>query len=178
MRLSALLAAGILSVSPIVAQTTVKEPEFANVFFDLDAGRLVPLERTTTSIQGKATGFIVMSAKATAEIPGAKSPVRFRSDQPLDFVVMTPLASSADPSTMYVLKKLTVKKKNRELLLTHIHATPFGATANSELAESALPVTFARYGSSSLKMSTTPLPPGEYAVSQAYGQTVFCFGID
>jgi hypothetical protein len=179
MRLLSALVIAVLWAPFGAAQTAPAEPQFANVFFGLDAGKLVPLERETTFIQAKAHGFIVMSVKANSEIPGAKSPVRFRSGQPLDFVVMSPGASSAiDPSTIYVLRKLTVKKKSRELLLTHVHATPFGATAKTELSEGVLPVTFAHYGSSSLKMNTAPLPPGEYAVSQAYGQTVFCFGID
>jgi hypothetical protein len=88
-----------------VAQVKLSEPEFANVFFRLDAGSLVPLERQTASIQGRATGFIVMSTKAASEFPGTKSPVRFRSDQPLDFVVRSPIASSTvDPSSVYVLQ--------------------------------------------------------------------------
>jgi hypothetical protein len=72
-----------------VAQETLSEPEFADVFFRLDAGKLVSLERQTAAIQGKASGFIIMSTKAASEFPGTKSPVRFRSDQSLDFVVRT-----------------------------------------------------------------------------------------
>jgi hypothetical protein len=149
------------------------------VFVGLDAGKLIPLERQTASIQGKASGFIVMSTKAASEFPGAKSPVRFRSNQTLDFIVRSPLASSTvDPSTLYVLRKLTTKKKSRELIIMAGHVTPLGASTKTDLAEGVLPVTFNRYGASSIKMSTRPLTPGEYAVSRLYAQTVFCFGVD
>lgn len=162
-----------------LAQETPTEPEFADVFFRLDAGKLVPLERQTATIQGKASGFIVMNMKASWEITGTKSPVRFRSDQPLDFVVRSLLTQSAmDPSTFYFLRKLNIKKKTRELVVMVGHASPGSATMNNDPAQGALPVTFARYGTSSLKMTTGPLPSGEYALSGPYAQTVFCFGVD
>jgi hypothetical protein len=161
------------------SQETVAEPEFADVFFRLDGGKLIPLERQTAIIQGKASGFIVMSMKSASEFPGAKSPVRFTSDRPLDFVVRTLLASSAvDPSTLYVLRKLGAKKKSRELVIMSGHASPLGASTNSPLAQGVLPVEFSRYGASSIRMTTMALPPGEYAVSRQFGQTVFCFGVD
>jgi hypothetical protein len=176
-----LLAIPIILLSSLVgiAQEAQPEPEFANVFFRLDAGKLIQLERQTPAIQGKASGFIVMSMKASWELPGAKSTVRFRSDQPLDFVVRSPLsASDVDPSTLYLLRKLEVKKKVRELVVMIGHASPGGATMNNDPAQGALPVSFARYGASSLKITTGPLPSGEYVLSQTYAQTVFCFGVD
>lgn len=162
-----------------VAKEVVTEPEFADVFFQLDAGKLISLERQTTFIQGKASGFIVMSMKASWEIPGIKSSVRFHSDQPLDFVVRSLFAQSAvDPSTFYFLRRLNVKKKTREMVVMTGHASPGSATINNDPAQDALPLTFTRYGDSSLKMTTGPLPPGEYALSRPYAQIVFCFGID
>ncbi len=174
----AIIIVALCSIA-VVAQETQPEPEFADVFFRLDAGKLVPLERETAAIQGKASGFIVMSMKAAWEIPGSKSQIRFRSDQPLDFVVRTALASSVvDPSTMYLLRRLNGKKKTRELVVMVGHASPGSATMNNDPTQGALPVSFARYGASSLKMTTGPLPPGEYVLSRPYAQTVFCFGID
>lgn len=176
--LSTLLIVMLCSVAG-VAQETLPEPEFADVFFRLDAGKLVPLERQTAAIQGKASGFIIMSTKAASEFPGAKSPVRFRSDQPLDFVVRSALApSTVDPSTLYVLRKLNSKKKSRGLVIMAGHITPIGGSTKTDLAQGVLPVTFAHYGTASLKMTTGPLQRGEYAVSQIYAQTVFCFGVD
>jgi hypothetical protein len=164
---------------PIVGWSQEAEPEFADVFFRLDAGKLIPLERQTAVIQAKASGFIVMSMKSASEFPGAKSPVRCTSGQPIDFVVRTPFASAAiDPSTIYVLRKLGMKKKSRELVIMSGHASPLGASTNSPLAEGVLTVAFAKYGTTSIKLTTAGLLPGEYAVSRQYGQTVFCFGVD
>jgi hypothetical protein len=180
MKVLASLILAVLFVSSGIAQKDLAEPEFDNVFFELDAGKLIPLERQTAAIQGKASGFIVMSSKAASEFPGAKSTVRFRANQPLEFIVRSPIASTTvDPSTLYVLRRLNVKKKkSRELVIMAGHATPFGASTKTDLAEGVLPITFTHYGASSLRVTTGPLPPGEYALSQAYAQTVFCFGTD
>jgi hypothetical protein len=175
------IAVPILFAFAIVGwpQETIAEPEFADVFFRLDAGKLTPLERQTAVIQGKASGFIVMSMKTASEFPGARSPVRFASGKPIDFVVRTPLSSSAvDPSTLFTLRRLGVKKKSRELVIMSGHASPLGASTSSPLAQGVLPVEFAKYGAFSLRMTTAALPPGEYAVSRQFGQTVFCFGVD
>jgi hypothetical protein len=179
MKLRSLLV--ILTLCPLlaVAQAGPSEPEFADVFFGLDNGKLIQLERQTAAIQSHASGFIVMSMKASSEFPGAKSPVRFPSGQPLDFIVRSPFAgSTVDPNTLYVLRKLNGKKKSRELVIMAGHASPVGASTKSDLAEGVLPLTFAHYGDSSIRITTGPLPPGEYAVSRLYAQTVFCFGVD
>jgi len=179
MRLHPPLAILMLYTLAGLAQEPTPEPEFADVFFRLDAGKLIPLERQNAAIQGKASGFIIMSTKATSEFTGSKSPVRFRSDESLDFVVRSPLASSAvDPNTLYVLRKLNSKKKSRELVIMAGHITPVGGSTKTDLAQGVLPVTFARYGTSSIRMTAGSLPPGEYAVSRLYAQTVFCFGVD
>lgn len=167
------------------AQTTspdsksVSEPEFADVFFRVDAGTLLPLERQNLTFKGKARGFMVMNMKTVSEFPGGKSPVRFKAGQPLDFVVRTLLAPSAvDPNTTYCLRKVDAKKKTRELVIMAGHASPLGASSTVNFAGGAIPVNFSKYGSSSLKVSITNLPPGEYALGRTYGPAVFCFGMD
>ena len=159
-----------------IAQETPHEPEFANAFFQLDAGNLIPLERQTAIIQGKASGFIAMKMKALMVIPGAKSSVRLHADQPINFVVRSPLV--VDPDMFYFLRRLDSKKKTRELVVMVGHASPGSATMNNAPNQGALPVTFARYGSESLKIATNPLSPGEYALSGPYAQVFFCFGVD
>ena len=179
MRCAVLLATVFICAIVGWPQEAVTEPEFADVFFRPDAGKLIPLERQTAVIQGKASGFIVMSMKSASEFPGAKSPVRFTSGQPIEFVVRTiPASTTVDPSTLYVPRKLGMKKKSRELIVMSGHASPLGASTNSPLAQGVLPVEFSRYGASSIKMTAPALQPGEYAVSRQYGQTVFCFGVD
>jgi hypothetical protein len=161
------------------AQSVVPEPEMADVFYRLDGDKLVPLERQAAAIRANVHGYIVMSMKTASEFPGAKSPVRFKSSEHLDFVVRSAIpASVIDPNTIYSLRKLTHKKKTRELVIMSGHATPFGASATTTPAEGVLPVEFSRYGTSSLKMTAGPLAPGEYAVGHPYGPAVFCFGVD
>lgn len=58
------------------------------------------------------------------------------------------------------------------------HATPVGASIDTNVAAGLLPIEFTRYGKSSYKISAGKLLAGEYAIGQAYGQTVFCFGVD
>lgn len=172
-----LLAVMILAIAGL-AQTVTSEPDIADIFYRLDGDKLVPLERQTAAIQGKAHGFIVMTMKTASEFPGAKSPIRFKSGH-LDLIVRSALPVSAvDPNTIYVLRQLNPKKKTRELLMTSGHVSPLGASTTTTLAEGVLPVEFSRYGSSSLKMTTGELAPGEYAVGRPFGPAVFCFGVD
>jgi hypothetical protein len=172
------LLATVLLAFACFAQTTL-EPEIADIFFRLDQNKLVPLERQSAAIRGGAHGFIVMSMKSTSEFPGAKSPVRFKSGEPVDFVVRSVFRLSAgDPNTIYCLRKLNGKKKTRELVIMSGHASPIGASMTTTPSEGMLPVEFSKYGNSSLKMTTGALSPGEYAVGHPYGPAVFCFGVD
>lgn len=179
MKLAALSLVFAVCAASGIAQAPAPEPEFNDTFAALDAGKLMPLERQTAAIQGKTSGFIVVSGKAASEFPGDKSPVRFHAGQPLDFVVRSAFAASAvDPATFYVLRRLNAKKKSRELVISSVRVSPLGASTNTNLAQGVLPVAFAKYGGSSFKVTTASLPPGEYALSLSYGQTVFCFGVD
>jgi hypothetical protein len=171
--------------APSQAQTpdgqSVTEPEFADAFYRIDtAGKLIPLERQTATIQGKASGFIVMSMKSLFEIPGGQSPVRFHTGETLDFVVRSfVVATALDPNTLYALHKLDKKKNKREMVVMTGHASPGGASMNTNPVQGVLHVEFSRYGKSSLKISAGALAPGEYALSpHAYAQTIFCFGVD
>lgn len=95
-------AVAVIAVSTVTGWTqgSVAEPEFADIFFGLDAGKLIPLERQTAVVQGKVSGFIVMNSKVASDFPGAKSPVRFPSGRSLDFVVRTTTAAShTDPNS-------------------------------------------------------------------------------
>jgi hypothetical protein len=116
LRFSAVLAA-VLTFSA-AAQTvnqsadSISEPEFTDVFFRLDGVKLIPLERQAAAIHTQAHGFIVMSMKSASEFPGGRSPIRFRADQKLEFVVRSLLAASmTDPNISYCLRKLNSKKK-------------------------------------------------------------------
>ena len=147
-------APGTVAVNSEAAN--VLEPEFEGVFFRLVAGSLVPLERQPVPV----TRSIIANAIAGAySVAGGRSPVRFPANVPIEFVVRAPSAT-ADPTNVYHLRKLAGKKNKREATTTFV------------------PLQFARYGSSSYKVSTTGLPPGEYAIRRQGAQSAFCFGVD
>ena len=163
-----------------LAQAPVKEPEFADTFAALSASSdLVPLEHQTAAIHAGGGGFMVASSKAAYEIPGEKSPVRLHNAPELVFVVRSSIAQTdTDPASLYVLRKLDPKKRNREIAFSTGHFTPLGGHVTTNLNAGQLPITFTRYGASSYRISASNLAPGEYALSRIYGQDVFCFGVD
>jgi hypothetical protein len=83
-----------------------------------------------------------------------------------------------DPNTIYSLRRLTSKKKTRELVMTTGRVSPFGVSTTINTDEGLLPVDFTKYGNVSLRMAAGNLPPGEYAIGKPYGPAVFCFGAD
>ena len=161
------------------AQLNLVEPEFAEVFYWLDGATLRPLERLTGTIRAKANGFIVMNVKTRMAFPGSTSSVRVPNGRALDIVVRSGLAAAkVDPSATYWLREVVSTGRTRELVLNAGHASPLGATFNATVMDGVVPVRFALYGKSSYKMSTPPLPPGEYVVSRAFSRDAFFFGID
>jgi hypothetical protein len=138
---SLLLALGFLIAfrSPAQDEKPVLEPEFSDVFFRLDAGKLIPLERQTAVMHGQAHGFIVMSMKSASEFPLSKSPIRFAAGEALDFVVRSlPFTmSTVDPNTTYYLRMLNSKKKTRELVMMAGHVTPVGGIHKDEFRRNA-----------------------------------------
>ena len=172
-------AFGVLFLSALscFGQAAV-EPDMVDVFWRLGDGKLVPLERQGTGTMHGKAGF--GSMKVTAQLPGAKSPVRFRAGEQLDFVVRSSLLAAVDPATIYALWALDAKKNMRELAMMTGSASLFhGATTKVGSAlDKNLPVEFSKYGESSIKLATKPLAPGEYAVGRSGSQVVFCFGVD
>jgi len=157
--------------------TSVFEPEFAQVVFRLDAGRLLPLERQfPTSTRTNTSGFLVMNSRSAWEFAGAKSNVRFSSGATLELVVRPP-SDRHDPAMMYHLRRLDSKKQTRELVLFKMRSSPFG-TSMSQTGPGDLPLTFARYGWASIKITVPGLQPGEYAIQVEPFQMLFCFGVD
>jgi hypothetical protein len=158
-----------LLTSSAVAQS-VKEPEFADVFYALSDSKLVNLERQESGGRVRAG---LMSAKAGLEFAGANSPVRLQGGHPLEFVVRLPDSSRTDPASLYHVRRLQSKKKSREVVLGT--ASLFGAKAS---AGSLIPMEFSKYGEASVKLTIASLAPGEYAVGRQNGRVVFCFGVD
>ena len=172
-----LLALLIATVLMTETNTPVIEPDSTDVFFALDAGKLVPLERSRGNMQTHAKGYIVYVTKVSTDFPGGKSPVRFHSGSSVDFVVRSANVS-VDPGSLYFLRQLDAKKNKREIVTTTGHATPVGAFLKSDIGRGTLPVEYSRYGDNSFMLHVESLPPGEYAVSRGFGVVAFCFGVD
>lgn len=153
----------------------VEEPEFSGVFFALDGTKLVQLERQNVGVQATFGGTMVMKGKAAIKFPGAHSQIRLRSAQSLGFVVKS--SSDADPGALYHLRRLEINKGEREVVILTERASPLGASARTN-EQSIVSVEYSRYGSSSVKLTATSLPLGEYAIGARGGKTVFCFGVD
>jgi hypothetical protein len=171
------LAVAILSATLcFVAQAQengIKEPEFANTFMALDGDNLLPLEHQAASIHGHSA---FVTAHADFEIEGGKSPLRLHGGE-LNFVVKAPFPNSADPSTMYILRKLESSKKNRKLTVVKSYITPFSSGTKSNLWAGDAQLKFTPYGKESIKI-TAQLQPGEYALTLFSGPNLYCFGVD
>jgi hypothetical protein len=120
-----------------------------------------------------------MSMKSASVFPGAKSPIRFKGGGPFTFIVRSMLpVGSVDPNTVYYLRRLDQKKKTRELVMMSGHVAPFSISTTTTPSSGLLQVDFGKYGASSLKLVTSALPAGEYALGKPFGASAFCFGVD
>jgi hypothetical protein len=181
-KMKTILLAGIVLLAGMPAlsqQELPAEPQRADVFMRLDAGKLLPLEHQRPVVKSKNRGFIVSSVTRLLKLKGATSTVRFHSAATLEFLVRMDRPGLMDPGSFYVLRKLQVKHDSREMTLMSARGTPIGVFAKRNLrAEGLLPLDFSNYGQASLKLTAHDLPPGEYAISRASGFSIFCFGVD
>jgi len=142
---------------PIICELTwqdVSEPEFPDVFYRLDAGKLLPLERQSSVavVQG------LTGVKFNALIPDSKSPIRFRAGQSIDFVVRgSALTAYMDPGQLYGMRRLTSKKDHREFVTS---AFGCGGLPGAKAKDPAhVPIELSRYGDGSIKVTAGQLPP-------------------
>lgn len=146
----------------ISAAGKVREPEAIGVFYWLNNGSLVQLERQTAVIK--------VMFRETAELKGERSPIRIKSGQKQEFIVQ--LANGVDPNK-YSLNQFKVKNGKRQVVLTK--AMLLGA--KSEV--NTIFFNVSKYGSRSYKIvPAETLPPGEYGFNPSESDDVFCFGID
>jgi hypothetical protein len=174
-----------LSLSCLLAFTKaqtpapVVEPQFYNSFYALDsAGKLIELDhQKVTTFHAKTKplpGYA--SVKVSAEFKPAHAQTRLPAN--MQFVVKG--RSAVDPSSLYELRSLKIKKDHREILMTQAHGTLIGGSATSTLDEGVLLVRFAKYGDNSYRITLDkPLPPGEYALAlRGNIMDLYCFGVD
>jgi hypothetical protein len=152
------------------------EPEAAEIFFVLQGGHLLPLERQNGTMHSR---FMLPVAKTVIEFPCARSPVRFHSEERIEIVVRTRMRPPvADPSVYYLVRKFDSRKKVRELVFSSGYITPVGGSTKSDPRYGEISSEFSAYGDNSLKIVVGPLPPGEYSVGRSYSPMLFCFGVN
>jgi hypothetical protein len=184
MKLRPMFAIVMCCIFTGLAQEITPEPTYDNQFFMLAEGRLYPLEpQTVNTVSANARmGWTGIKAKSAYEFPGAHSPVRFHSDQALNFVVRSPglIPPSTDPNTLYVLQRLTTDKKNRKLVVSSVSTSLWSSKTSikTSLTPDPQQLTFSPYGKFSTRITSYPLPPGEYVLSTTPGMIDYCFGVD
>lgn len=163
-----------------IAQETKKivEPEYLGIVALIDSaiGNLILLERKTPEqkIKVKAMGFA--GGEGYLQIEGEQSPIRFKTDQKLEFVVRVS-SQQIDPVSSIQFFRFESKKGKRRMILVKVGA--MAISSKSTASQSAVSFDAAKYGESSFRFSAaSPLLPGEYCLSAAGTNDAFCFGID
>jgi hypothetical protein len=156
----------------------IQEPEYVGVFFLLEpsSGALVPLERQRPEVKMKVKAMGFGGGESSIEFKGEKSSIRFKSDQPLFFVVRA-ASQQIDPNSYLQFFSLESKKDKRKLIVAK--ASSMGLSGKSVVNTRAVLFNVEKYGESSFKISPAQkLPPGEYVLSGEGINDGFCFGID
>ncbi len=169
-----LSAAGSLGQQPAKAP----EPEYIGVFFYFDAGKgaLMPLERQTAATKIKVKGLGFGGGEGFIEIKGDRSPVRFRADQSLNFVVRV-ASQQTDPATIIQFFAFEAKKGVRQMLVTKVGS--MGLSSKSTVNDKSVSFNATKHGDASFRVSPVQsLPPGEYCLSGPGTNDAFCFGLD
>lgn len=159
----------------------VQEPEYLGTFYVLDpsTGNLSRLERQTPENRMKYAGAMgVGGAQGYMKIEGAKSPVRFKEGQKLEFVVLV-ASQQIDPLDIVSFFALESNKDNRRLVKSKAKSV-FGVTSDKlVVGDSEVAFEASKYGVSSFKVIPTQiLLPGEYVLFGSSPKVGFCFGID
>jgi hypothetical protein len=155
----------------------VQEPEYVHVVLSLDpaTGALQPLERQKLNVSGKLKAFGLGGATSKVIFEGAKSPIRFKADQKIQFVVRG-LSAGIEPDSQVNLDVLTSSKNERGIVTMKVGLL---SGAKTTMGQTLRPLTFSKYGEQSTKFSPEqPLEPGEYVITTKGGSTGFLFGID
>jgi hypothetical protein len=165
------------------AQPTAEPQDISVVMKRVAGGAFTPLEmrRAPRQIRGSLFG----STDSFLSVPGLASTVRFRANEPVEFFLKVYL-STTDPRasffplrdpTKFTLFKLDSKEDHREVVLSESGVLYTNREGGS-------PLMVRLFGESSFVLSpTSPLPPGEYALSynvEGCGDNpvVYCFGVE
>lgn len=168
-----------VEVSPAIS---IVQPEFEGQVFALtDGEKLTALERASAvgSMKLRAMGY--GGIKTSYKVDGSHSPVTFSAEK-IPYFVVRVADQAADPGLTIELYEFRVDAKARQLNYSSISV--FGTKVKG--AEKKHPLSFAKFGSASLKVSAPGLTRGEYCfnthgsapVATVQARDVWCFGVD
>ncbi|MEM7248279.1 MAG: hypothetical protein AAF533_23295 [Acidobacteriota bacterium] len=190
-RLISFTLATFLVVVPGSALAGVAEPEYVGIPYRLvtteqGGEELVKLERQKFTYRSKSKLLGWAGSKTTYDIPGRKSPVRFKAGEPLRFVVRA-ASQAASPTALEltVLEGAEPGRKQRKAGLTGVRraatpqATASWTTVTIDLTAGTIALLAKNHGESSFVLQPDgELPPGEYSLMDKANSTAFCFGVD
>ena len=155
-------------------------PTFDGVFYRYDrlAGTLVDLEHQTAAVASKPKALGFGGYKAFFYLRGARSPVRFKTNNPSEFIVSLPPRTDPHTIQFFVLRQ---GKNRRELVEQESNRpSPLGVgQSHNIMDQSEVPFEIQKYGESSYRLiPSKPLAPGEYSFSFSTNNVAYAFGID
>lgn len=183
MRFVLLLSCFLVALSGWGLAQPVSEPQDISVLMKRAAnGSFTPLEMHRALRQTRGSFF--GSTDSFLSVPGGASNVRYRSAESIQFFLKVFL-STTDPRasffplqdpTKFTLFKLQAKEDRREVVLTESGALYTNREGGS-------PLLVRLFGESSFVLApTSPLGPGEYALSYnpegCDNLVVYCFGVE
>jgi hypothetical protein len=160
------LLVGVSCICTAQAQTT-KPPEsvmiIGQVYYQ-DASQTL---KRLPEEQWKAVGHggLFTTATGSIELDGAASSFRIPANVEVSFVFIV-----GNPEAVS-LRQFVQKKSRRE-----VETVDVGHTGTKIVHKQGLPIEIVKNSESSFKLTTKPLPPGEYAVLTE--AKVFSFGVD
>lgn len=184
MRSLLLLGSLLVALSGLGWTQPAAEPQDISVLMKRGAGGVfAPLEmrRAPRQVRGSFFG----STDSFLSVPGLASPVRYRTGEPVEFYLKVYL-STTDPRasffplrdpTKFTLFRLESKEDHREVVLSESGVLYTNREGGS-------PLLVRLFGESSFVLSpTSPLTPGEYALSYngedcGDNPVVYCFGVE
>jgi hypothetical protein len=175
-----LLIGCVLAISLFAQDAPIPVPKYDGVFYryDVAAGTLVDLEHQQAAAASKPKALGFSGYKAFFYLRGAKSPVRFKASDPIEFVVSLP--PRTDPQTIQFFA-LRQRKDRRELVESESNRpSPLGVGASHNVLErSEIPFQVQKYGESSFRLTPSkPLTPGEYSFSFSTNNVAYAFGVN
>jgi hypothetical protein len=175
-----LLIGCLIALSLSAQDKPLPVPNYDGVFYRYDraAGTLVDLEHQTAAAASKPKALGLAGYKAFFYLRGARSPVRFKSNDPLEFIVSLPPRTDPQTIQFFVLRQ---GKHRRELVEQESNRPSplgFGQTHNV-MDRSEVHFEVQKYGESAYRLiPSKALAPGEYSFSFSTNNVAYAFGVD